>query len=256
MHLDGQVLHRVSNALTELYRPDGDEFPCRVIRVMSQLVTVESCSYNELDGQSAVAYQVEPADVVSFPDADELFRKHLPEHPLVHYYEATGDYTAKRVSDVASDRQFRSLGLYQDFYRPARVDYQLAVSVPAPDGTLIAVALNRHGLDFTAGQRDLVELLRPHLGQAAAIARLLTEPLPGCPSDAGGEALLTPRQARILQLVAAGSPDRAVARALGISIRTVHGHLQHIYRALGVSSRTEAVAQARALALARPRWRG
>jgi len=52
-----------------------------------------------------------------------------------------------------------------------------------------------------------------------------------------------------LQLVAVGDSDRAVARALGLSVRTVHTHLQHIYRILGVTSRTEALAQVRALAL-------
>jgi DNA-binding CsgD family transcriptional regulator len=38
--------------------------------------------------------------------------------------------------------------------------------------------------------------------------------------------LLTPRQARILQLVADGRSDRGIARALGISPRTVQAHLQ------------------------------
>ncbi len=73
--------------------------------------------------------------------------------------------------------------------------------------------------------------------------------MPYTPCDADGEPLLTPRQTRILQLVAAGSSDRAVARALGLSVRTVHAHLQHIYRALGVTSRTEALANVRALSI-------
>jgi hypothetical protein len=41
-----------------------------------------------------------------------------------------------------------------------------------------------------------------------------------------------------------------VARALGLSVRTVHTHLQHVYRTLGVTSRTEALAHVRALSLA------
>lgn len=74
--------------------------------------------------------------------------------------------------------------------------------------------------------------------------------MPDTPRDAHGRPLLTARQTRILQLVAAGNSDRAVARTLGVSVRTVHTHLQHIYRALGVSSRTEALAHVRALTLA------
>jgi DNA-binding NarL/FixJ family response regulator len=58
--------------------------------------------------------------------------------------------------------------------------------------------------------------------------------------------LLTRRQARVMQLVADGQSDRGIARALGISTRTVQAHLQHAYRALNVSSRTEALARLQA----------
>jgi DNA-binding NarL/FixJ family response regulator len=114
---------------------------------------------------------------------------------------------------------------------------------------MISMVLNRHRMDFSGEQRELIDLLRPHIGQAAAIAALLNQPVPDAPLDADGRPLLTPRQTRILQLVAAGSSDRAVARALKLSVRTVHTHLQHIYRALGVTSRTEALAHVRALSL-------
>jgi DNA-binding CsgD family transcriptional regulator len=246
---DSQLLHTLSNGLAELYLPDGGDFPGRVIRLVSSLVPAESCSYNHLVGPVAVAWQIEPADALDFPDAGQLFQQHLPEHPILQYYEATGDLAARRISDVASDRQFRALGLYREFYHPAQVDRQLVVSIPAPHGGVISVALNRQGRDFSDQHREVIDLLRPHLGQAAAIASLLSQPVPDSPRGADGQLLLTARQTRILQLVAAGNSDRDVARALNVSVRTVHTHLQHIYRALGVRSRTEAVAHVRALSL-------
>jgi DNA-binding CsgD family transcriptional regulator len=249
MTLDSQLLHQLSNGLAELYLPGGGDFADRVIRLASGLIATESCSYNHLVGPVAIAWQIEPADVLDFPDAEQLFQQHLPEHPLLRHYQATGDLAARRISDVASDRQFRSLGLYRDFYQPAWVDHQLVVSVPAPHDGMISVALNRHGRDFSDEHREVLDLLRPHLRQAAAIAALLNQPVPYTPRDADGKPLLTPRQTRILQLVAAGSSDRDVARALGLSVRTVQTHLQHIYRALGVRSRTEALAHVRALSL-------
>jgi len=138
---------------------------------------------------------------------------------------------------------------HRDFYRLARVDYQLIVSAPAPRGGMISVVLNRHRRDFSDQQREVIDLLRPHLRQAAAIAALLSQPVPYTPRHADGRPLLTPQQTRILQLVAAGSSDRSVARVLGLSVRTVQAHLQHIYRTLGVTSRTEALANVRALSL-------
>jgi DNA-binding NarL/FixJ family response regulator len=122
----------------------------------------------------------------------------------------------------------------------------VAISVPAPGGGLIGVALNRQRHDFSAADLELLDLLSIHVGQAAAIA-LLAQPGPAGSPDAAGNPLLTPRQARILQLVADGESDRGIARTLGISTRTVQAHLQHTYRALDVTSRTEAIARLRAL---------
>lgn len=249
MTLDNRLLHRLSNGLAELYLPGGGDIADRVINLVSSLIPVESCSYNHLVGATAIAWKIQPADVLDFPDAELLFQQHLPEHPLLRHYEVTGDLAARRISDVASERQFRSLGLYRDFYQPARVDHQLVVSVPARHDGIISVALNRYRRGFSDQQRELLDLLRPHLRQAAAIVALLNQPVPSTPRDADGKPLLTPRQIRILQLIAAGSSDRDVARALGLSVRTVHTHLQHIYRSLGVRSRTEALAQVRALSL-------
>jgi DNA-binding CsgD family transcriptional regulator len=234
------------NALGELYAPVGsNEYPDRVISLISGLIGVGSCSYNHLDGSRALAYEIQPADVLAFPDAYALFEHHLPEHPLLSYVEATGDGSACRVSDIVSDRQFRSLGLYRDFYRPAEVDYQMCFLVPHPGGGEIAVALNRKGRDFSAEERDVLQLLRPHVAQGAAIAALLSQPVADNPAEAGDGQLLTRRQTRILELVADGYADREVGRALGISTRTVHAHLQRIYRALDVTSRTEALARLR-----------
>ncbi len=55
---------------------------------------------------------------------------------------------------------------------------------------------------------------------------------------------LTPREREVLLLAARGMTNRAIARTLGISDRTVQGHLANIYEKLHVSSRTEAVTKA------------
>jgi DNA-binding CsgD family transcriptional regulator len=246
MTLSSTELRGLVDVLEELYAPVGsNEYPDRVITLVSGLISVGSCSYNHLDGTTALAYEVQPSEVLAFPDAHELFELHLPEHPVLSYVQATGDGSACRVSDTVSDRQFRSLGLYRDFYRPAEVDYQLAFLVPFAGGGEIAVALNRKGRDFSAEERDVLDLLRPHVAQAAAIAALLSEPIPENFTETGEWPRLTLRQKRILQLVADGYTDREVGRVLGISTRTVHAHLQRIYRALDVTSRTEALARLR-----------
>jgi DNA-binding NarL/FixJ family response regulator len=64
----------------------------------------------------------------------------------------------------------------------------------------------------------------------------------GVPADSTGP--LTQRQIEVLRLVAAGRSNREIARELHLSEKTVARHLSNIFVALGVASRTAAVAYA------------
>jgi DNA-binding NarL/FixJ family response regulator len=55
---------------------------------------------------------------------------------------------------------------------------------------------------------------------------------------------LTDREREVLTLVGKGDTNKAIAVQLGISDRTVQGHLAHIFNKLQASSRTEAVMRA------------
>ena len=58
--------------------------------------------------------------------------------------------------------------------------------------------------------------------------------------DVGGP-LLTEREAAVLRLLVEGCTAVAIAHRLGISVRTVQKHLEHLYRKLGVGDRLQAV---------------
>jgi DNA-binding NarL/FixJ family response regulator len=65
-------------------------------------------------------------------------------------------------------------------------------------------------------------------------------------AHAGGDidempSTLSPREREVLGLVAAGLPNKAIARTLGISDHTVKFHVSSVLTKLGASSRTEAV---------------
>jgi DNA-binding NarL/FixJ family response regulator len=73
---------------------------------------------------------------------------------------------------------------------------------------------------------------------AAPVAPLPGHTMPGLPEA------LSPREAEVLQLLASGLTNRAIALELGISEHTVKFHVNAILGKLGAQSRTEAVAQA------------
>ena len=63
-------------------------------------------------------------------------------------------------------------------------------------------------------------------------------PAPRTPVDRYG---LTAAQARVLELLAGGRSNREIADLLGLTEGTVKVHMTAIYRALGVSSRSQAL---------------
>jgi DNA-binding NarL/FixJ family response regulator len=64
---------------------------------------------------------------------------------------------------------------------------------------------------------------------------------PARASVPGEVASLTTRERQVVGLVADGLANKTIAARLGISARTIEGHLNHIFAKLGVTSRTELV---------------
>jgi DNA-binding NarL/FixJ family response regulator len=85
---------------------------------------------------------------------------------------------------------------------------------------------------------ELVAALeKVHAGERIVAVDLLhrTEPQP--PRVLG----LTPRESHVVALIAGGAPNKEIARQLGLTMNTVKSHIRTAYRAMGVSSRTQAV---------------
>jgi DNA-binding NarL/FixJ family response regulator len=63
---------------------------------------------------------------------------------------------------------------------------------------------------------------------------------------------LTARQIEVLRLLAKGASNKAICRELDLAERTVKAHITAVFRALKVSSRTQAAIAASRLSLADP----
>ena len=99
----------------------------------------------------------------------------------------------------------------------------------------------------TAQAEELIQAVRDvHEGKSAldpAITRKLMSSLFKSSENAPVEAL-TDRELDVLRLVAKGFTNKAIGVQLGISDRTVQGHLAHIFAKMQAASRTEAVMRA------------
>jgi DNA-binding NarL/FixJ family response regulator len=102
----------------------------------------------------------------------------------------------------------------------------------------------------TAASSELVQAVRAvHRGESAldpAVTQKVVQQLTsGRPLGAQATVeALTDREVEVLSLAARGLTNKAIGQTLGISDRTVQGHLANIYGKLNVGSRTEAVTEA------------
>jgi DNA-binding CsgD family transcriptional regulator len=226
-----------------------DAFRRGLVHALGHAVPADWVSLNDIgpDPASTVVV-IEPA----FPREDhELFARLAHQNPLIERFAATGDGRAYRFSDVIAPDKLRALELYRAFYGPLGLEHQIAFTLPHPPTRLLGVALSRRDRDFTDDERALLDTARPFLATAyrnavehtALQGELRRRPAPlDPPSNLDGLIArgLTPRESEVLGWVATRRSDAEIAVLLEISERTVHKHLQHAYRKLGVRDRADA----------------
>ncbi|MGH2899960.1 MAG: helix-turn-helix transcriptional regulator, partial [Solirubrobacteraceae bacterium] len=120
---------------------------------------------------------------------------------------------------------------------PLRVEHATALAD-------LGAALRRHGARRDARQPLLVALdlardcgaegLAGHVGDELAASGVRVPARPRSGIDA-----LTPSEARIVRMAAAGASNRELAQELFLSVKTIEMHLGRAYRKLDVSSRRE-----------------
>jgi DNA-binding CsgD family transcriptional regulator len=221
---------------------DLEELCIGMLRALREAVPAEWCALNELpaDLPRTISITEPPAPA----HMHVAFARYGGENPLVQYHMQTYGGRATRFSDLITRRELHRLDVYRHVYRPLGVEYQIAFTLPSAAKRLLGIALSRGERDFTATERDLLNLVRPYLIQAYRNALAYTEMSAG----AGRQIMLadlvalglTRRQSEVLRLVAMGHSDQDAASALGISVRTAQKHLEHSYRTLAVGDRSQA----------------
>jgi two-component system nitrate/nitrite response regulator NarL len=99
------------------------------------------------------------------------------------------------------------------------------------DGDMLAQAIRRTML----GESVVSPEMTGKLVQALLSTHAVEAPAPADPLAA-----LSPREREILEHIARGASNKAIARALDVAETTVKIHVQHILRKLGLASRVQA----------------
>jgi DNA-binding CsgD family transcriptional regulator len=238
--------------LRQLYGVERlEDFPRRAMAGLGRLIESDILTYNEIYPRRIRAdFLDEPAGTIDDWQR-ATFERYAHQHPLITHYAKTRERHPRKISDFLTLTQFKNLALHSEFFRPLRLNYQMAVTIPSTPELVIGIALNRSRVDFSERDRSMLEAIRPHLAQAyrnaaertrlaervATVKRIeLRSVRQGTPE----ERALTRREREVLNLVAEGKTNRQIGARLAISGRTVQKHLEHIYQKLRVRTRTAA----------------
>lgn len=200
-------------------------------------------SYNEIDfaaGKAAIA--IRPFDPAQVGAAHAIGRD-LAEHPVFGWYQRHPGWQPVRLSDAIDQRELERSRLFRETLEPIGARYTLFVplSVFTTSGVWVHLAANRADRDFDGDDVRFALDAQPALVAAfRSFRRIMPSADP-----------LTPREHDALAALARGETASQIAGHLGMSVHTVHTHLERIYRKLDAGDRLSAVLTARSRGLLR-----
>jgi DNA-binding CsgD family transcriptional regulator len=204
-------------------------------------------SWNWLDPNGDTGFDLHtPIPGWPTPEVVSVMTAGVGHHPLISWFAASGDPAPMSIGRVPP-ALVTGLGreVVNDILVPVGMDQQLSIPYRLAARQHRAFILGRDGDDFSdedlrvAGRIQTLLLL---LDRQCTVLRHCS---------AQSAIPLTGRERAVLALLDDGLTSSAIGHRLAISPRTVHRHLQNIYRKLGVSDRLRAVLVARESGLLR-----
>ncbi len=236
LDLVGDVLTRSASA-----RPFPHE---RVADLLRESFHAACCSYNVVD-RTWVDHISGCWPVDYLPPAPPSGRLvDATTQPLLRWYSVTRSSAPQVLGRVP--RAIAHPEMVEEwtaFARPFGITHQLAMPL-VMNGGVEAYVLGRPDDDFDDDDLDLAGLVLPALS-ALFRQRAVLEAVSAARYDPARSLGLTERELVVLTLLGDGLTADAMARRLRTSPRTVHKHLEHLYRKLGVRDRLMAVQRAR-----------
>ena len=183
--------------------------------------------------------------------------KFLDRHPLFRWYAVVPDIQPQSLARVPLEvSPRRDQELVRELMKPHGWEQVLSIQVANKAIESRAFFLMRADTDFTDDDLELAaHIQRLLIGLDKQIEINSSHHLMTTPSavqDTG----LTGREQAVLALLADGYTAVRIAHTLGVSQRTVHKHLENLYRKLQVPDRLSAVLQAQELGLIEPATNG
>ncbi|WP_188114416.1 response regulator transcription factor [Streptomyces apricus] len=196
-----------------------------------------------------------PAWVGRTPVEELVGRRMQQEHPLFRYTSG-GRRRPVTVDEVSDRTDWLKSDCYHEAYEIYGTTRQMVLPLPATGEVIRGFIMGRPGKDFTLRETALAGRLQPllrsidiHIREMRRLRQNVKGDGAADPAGRAAELGITPRELTVLQVLAEGLTAAAIGRRLNISVRTVHAHLDKLYRKLGTSDRLSTVLLAKDLGL-------
>jgi DNA-binding CsgD family transcriptional regulator len=153
--------------IEHIHRCDSLEaFPEQLLRELGGLIEHNLAGYNEVN------VHLKRAIVTFYPDDDayqwmvQPFEKNLLQNPVLGFFEDSGEGQAMAISDFLSEDEFHALPIYHEMFEQVQTEDQIVIGLKLDDGIFLSLAFNRSHRGFTHEERQILNLVRPHIARA------------------------------------------------------------------------------------------
>jgi DNA-binding CsgD family transcriptional regulator len=172
--------HAILEIVEELYSYQAPE-ECEIgmVRSLQRVIGCDSFHMSGIDSslrRARWSSSWTSGQTTRMPNVREVFERHMHEHPfLEHWTPDQAVAKAAALSDLVSRPSWRNTALYNEIYRPFRIEHMLGVAVRVSRPCKLHVVAMRETIDFDDRDRRVLDLLAPHLEAAYRNAEAVSD---------------------------------------------------------------------------------
>lgn len=244
-------LREVSDALADFYAPGllAESYVDRAFALTSRLVPIVLNSMGVMDVRTGGLQANFDRHLPGLEDAFSAFGGIMHRHQFTRFDPATNGGKPFSVDDFYGRSQLHDLDLYQEVYRPMGFQDHCFVHIRTNPSSTVFIGFFRDQGNFTKSEKDILEILQPHLANgrwlasaATAVSEAMIRP------EVFARSGYTPRESDVIHWLVQGKSNEEIAEILHIRPDSVSRNLQAIYIKMGVDHRVAAAIHALTLA--------